>query len=77
MAKIDIFVSRDCPHCHELKDEIKILKQEGKFNCPVNYIELEQGNNEKLFDDHNINMVPTILVDGEEITVSALKRMCR
>lgn len=77
MAQIDIFVSKHCPHCVDLKEEIADLKSSGKLNCPINYIELEKRGNERIFDQHNVQQVPTIMVNGEEMSLTKLRKLCR
>lgn len=76
MAKVNVFVADGCPHCADLKQEVKTMKEEGKLCCDVNYIPYNE-KNKKLFSKHKIKEVPTLMCDGKRIGKEKLDKFCK
>lgn len=58
--KIIFFVARYCGKCFAIKKRVKALVEQGKFNIPHEFIDIEV--DKKLVKKYKIDGVPTTLI---------------
>ena len=70
----EIFVSKDCPHCNDLKEKLS----KHTLTCPINIIDINKNPEmaDKISDKDGMLEVPTILSNGKEIDVEDLIKEC-
>ncbi|MEM2445737.1 MAG: thioredoxin family protein [Candidatus Bathyarchaeia archaeon] len=68
--KITIYKADWCPHCQELLKNIEELRK--VFDIDVEIIDVEE--NREIVEKLNIQTIPKIFVDSEEITYEELLR---
>lgn len=66
--KITIYKADWCPHCRELLKSIEELKK--VFDLDVEIIDVDE--NPELAEELNIDKIPKIFVNGEEISFENL-----